>query len=1068
MAIRIISRLCVVFSMQILQGVVFATLPQEELDALREMFQVARLDWNEGQDPCTLKQVRCGDNHVTSLLLLSQNITWLPESIGQFQYLEFLDLSDNQLISLPSSISQLRSVKFLFLAYNRMSELPSSTWQLGSLVNLDLSFNNLMFLPESFGALQSLSQLEVRHNNLTTVPESIGHLSKLYSLDLAFNQLTMLPESVGQLQSLHLLVLANNQLTSLPETIGSVQMLETLEAGHNRLTTLPESISQLQRLNYLSLENNQLQSFSGSLGKLQQLQALSLKFNRLSSLPEMEAQLPSLSFLILSFNQLVVLPESFGALQSLSQLDLRHNNLTTVPQSIGHLSKLYSLDLGFNQLTLLPESVGQLQSLQFLVLDNNLLTSLPETIGSVQMLETLEAGHNRLTTLPESISQLQRLNYLSLDNNQLQSLSGSLGKLQQLQALSLKFNSLSSLPESLGDLNIVTLYLDSNRLTSVPKLNSQKLLQLRVAKNQLRTVPDLSNVTQLLVLSLHDNLLERPFRSNADLTRLEVLLLHSNQLHSHEDICKLGLGKGLKTLYLHGNALHQIPPCLNQWTSLEVLTLHRNLLSGEVPKTLAELPKLTVLTLHANRLHGSLPEELATAPKLAFFSAHANDLQGPIPQLKLRKDCVNDDSFVNGVDSCDDFTLLNPWVTECNKSEVAFHCPKACGKCNNASARGPVLLLHDNRLSCSLPQEVTRWPEDMRSISLIGNMLGSGNLDLPQWVHADEHQPFLYVSGNVTHEIFKRTTLLASVCFVCFLLLFGTTGHRHFWSTRAGSELTRKAHVFLLQAGAALSIVAACLLALFYFYASYYACGSGFSSTTVSNFSNPYHGHALVEWAVAILWSLWIAVGAYFLRWAPTLGPTRGRESTSWAVLFMKLIYCCCWLCIVALLSFPSVAYAVVNAIPSNNTLHLHAWSLRFFHYQAALVMVLVDMFVTPKVVALFADATGVRRSMLLMAARLGTMWLAAVLSTFYLTTHCMNGWTHLWKVPGCTHTGSFSSWLNFETSIPSIPGVTYGPHKAVAEVSNHNEPIGRKSGIQLVRKIRKSMDFTFSCFVLN
>ena len=45
---------------------------------------------------------------------------------------------------------------------------------------------------------------------------------------------------------------------------------------------------------------------------------------------------------------------------------------------------------------------------------------------------------------------------------------------------------------------------------------------------------------------------------------------------------------------------------------------------------------------------------------------------------------------------------------------------------------------------------------------------------------------------------------------------------------------------------------------------------------------------------------------------------------------------------------------------------------------------------------------------------------------------------------------------------------ITYGPHKAVAEVSNHNEPIGRNSGIQLVRKIRKSMGFTFSCFVLN
>ena len=50
----------------------------------------------------------------------------------------------------------------------------------------------------------------------------------------------------------------------------------------------------------------------------------------------------------------------------------------------------------------------------------------------------------------------------------------------------------------------------------------------------------------------------------------------------------------------------------------------------------------------------------------------------------------------------------------------------------------------------------------------------------------------------------------------------------------------------------------------------------------------------------------------------------------------------------------------------------------------------------------------------------------------------------------------------------PTDGSLTYGPHKAVAEVSNHNEPIGRKSGIQLVRKIRKSMGFTFTCFVLN
>ena len=46
-----------------------------------------------------------------------------------------------------------------------------------------------------------------------------------------------------------------------------------------------------------------------------------------------------------------------------------------------------------------------------------------------------------------------------------------------------------------------------------------------------------------------------------------------------------------------------------------------------------------------------------------------------------------------------------------------------------------------------------------------------------------------------------------------------------------------------------------------------------------------------------------------------------------------------------------------------------------------------------------------------------------------------------------------------------SITVITHGPRKAVAEVSNHNEPIGQKSGVQLVRK---PMDFTFNCFVLD
>ena len=195
------------------------------------------------------------------------------------------------------------------------------------------------------------------------------------------------------------------------------------------------------------------------------------------------------------------------------------------------------------------------------------------------------------------------------------------------------------------------------------------------------------------------------------------------------------------------------------------------------------------------------------------------------------------------------------------------------------------------------------------------------------------------------------------MCTLGWLLLVGTSKHGHIWMSKAGTELTHKAHMFLLRMCGSFSVVAMSLLVLYLAGASYYMCGDSFSSTTVSNFSNPYHGHAMTEWAVIILWAVWIAVGAFFLRRAPAARVAREGEEMSWLESFLKFIYSCCWLCIVAVLSFPSVAYAVVSAIPFNNTLKLSAWWLKFFQYQAALVMVLVDMFITPKAVRFFADA---------------------------------------------------------------------------------------------------------------
>lgn len=638
-------------------------------------------------------------------------------------------------------------------------------------------------------------------------------------------------------------------------------------------------------------------------------------------------------------------------------LQLERRNLTSLPESIAQLQKLESLDVKDNQLTSLPESIGQLEALSDLTLDFNQLASLPESIGELRALKKLSSGNNQLASLPESIGLLQLLWFLLLQGNKLTSLPESIGQLQALHLLNVGKNKMRSLPESLGNSKSLTiLILNSNFITQLP-----------------------GNLTNLAELSVVD--------------------LHSNKLHDPLDVCKLGLH--LTNLLLHDNKLKgPIPWCLNDVKSLEVLTLHRNALTGSIPGAFGRL-NLSLLTLHDNRLSGAIPQDLAKATRLSLVSAHLNDLEGPIPPLELKNDCADDNSFVASSKLFPIMTCRMASPLFCSTAGLQKYCPKACGLCNEASSHGPVFLVHQNRLSCRLPKEMTNWPGAMRSISLIGNKLGDGHYDLPSWIHKDEHQPFLYLSSNAAMDIFKQIILFVTPFVAGMLFLVRRTGVNGFMQilrSEAGAPLTRKAHRFLLQMSIPLSVAGVLLFSLYYVGAKYYVCSDYFSSSTLSNFSNPDHSHAVTEWAVAILWAIWILVGAIFLWRAPNPRPEREMGRCCEGCL-QKLLYSFLWLCIVTVLSFPSIFYAISNSIPSNNTLNLPFRRQKLLHYQAALIMVLVDMLVTPRAVAMFSARTGLRRSMLFMAGRLVTMWFAATLTTLYLSTHCLNGWTSIWKV---------------------------------------------------------------------
>jgi len=112
---------------------------------------------------------------------IGQNITNIPGSIKDLEYLERLELEDNKLESLPPEM------KFL-----------------GSLLDLQLQNNKLLALPSKIGLMTNLEKLNVRGNQLTELPESIGLLANLTELNVGHNQLEMLSDTLCGLISLKL------------------------------------------------------------------------------------------------------------------------------------------------------------------------------------------------------------------------------------------------------------------------------------------------------------------------------------------------------------------------------------------------------------------------------------------------------------------------------------------------------------------------------------------------------------------------------------------------------------------------------------------------------------------------------------------------------------------------------------------------------------------------------------------------------------------------------------------------------------------------------------------------
>ncbi|XP_012495109.1 PREDICTED: E3 ubiquitin-protein ligase LRSAM1 [Propithecus coquereli] len=128
-------------------------------------------------------------NHLTSLLPKSCSLLSLAT-------IKVLDLHDNQLTALPDDIGQLTALQVLNVERNQLTHLPRSIGNLIQLQTLNVKDNKLKELPDTLGELRSLRTLDISENEIQRLPQMLAHVRTLETLSLDALSMVYPPQQV--------------------------------------------------------------------------------------------------------------------------------------------------------------------------------------------------------------------------------------------------------------------------------------------------------------------------------------------------------------------------------------------------------------------------------------------------------------------------------------------------------------------------------------------------------------------------------------------------------------------------------------------------------------------------------------------------------------------------------------------------------------------------------------------------------------------------------------------------------------------------------------------------------
>ncbi|KAG4216232.1 hypothetical protein ERO13_A01G228200v2, partial [Gossypium hirsutum] len=409
--------------------------------------------------------------NITTLKLISCNLTEFPDFLTYQSRLSYLDLSNNQIQGkIPNWIWKVRSLRYLNLSKNFLVKFERSLENINSSLNvldlhgnrlqgkieilpssatyLDYSNNNFnSVLPAQIGDfLQFAYFFSVSGNNFKgSIPKSICSSLYLRVLDMSDNYLSgPIPKCLTRMSaSLGVLNLRGNNLSGIiSDTFPESCKLQTLDLNQNRLEgkvvkignnqisgSFPCHLKNISKLRILVLRSNK---FNGSIHCHKNnigwpmLQIVDLASNNFSGklhqkclatwkgmqVPENEDQskVKHLEFQFLEFY-----PNYYqdAITVTIKGLELELVKILTV---------FTTIDISCNNFEgRIPEVIGTFKELYGLNFSHNAFTgSMPSFLGNLQQLESLDLSSNYLSGgIPLQLVNLNFLSFLNVSNNKL-------------------------------------------------------------------------------------------------------------------------------------------------------------------------------------------------------------------------------------------------------------------------------------------------------------------------------------------------------------------------------------------------------------------------------------------------------------------------------------------------------------------------------------------------------------------------------------------------------------------------------------------------------------------------